>query len=375
MYNIQFKKMMKTLSLLKHSILYALIFLSSYSCSTPDIRTTVSIVGDQFFIDGEPTYKDRYWDGNKIEGLLMNSRMVQGIFDDMNPQTAEKWKYPDTQVWDPERNTDEFVTAMEDWHAHGLLSFTINFQGGSPMGYGNEGWHNSAYNKKGELIPAYTARMKRILDKAESLGMAPIVGLFYFGQDQFLEDEAAVINATENAVGWLHEQGYRNVLIEVANECDNRKYDRTIIKADRIHELINLIKSKEKDGYRFLVGTSYNGNRIPLPNVVKSADFILIHGNGVQDPDRITEMVELTRQVEGYRPMPILFNEDDHYEFDNETNNMIAAVRAYASWGYFDFRRDGEPYEDGFQSVPADWKISSERKKAFFGKVKEITGY
>ena len=54
---------------------------------------------------------------------------------------------------------------------------------------------------------------------------------------------------------------------------------------------------------------------------------------------------------------------------------MVAAVKAYASWGYFDFRRDGESYEEGFQSVPPDWKISSARKQAFFEKVKEITGY
>ena len=115
------------------------------------------------------------------------------------------------------------------------------------------------------------------------------------------------------------------------------------------------------------------GTGYPDPKWCSRADFILIHGNGVDDPDRITEMVALTKEVEGYRPMPILFNEDDHYEFDADTNNLVAAVKAYASWGYFDFRRDGEPFEDGFQSVPVDWKISSERKKAFFGKVKEIT--
>ena len=33
--------------------------------------------------------------GNKIEGLLLNSRMVQGIFDDYNEETKKKWKYPD----------------------------------------------------------------------------------------------------------------------------------------------------------------------------------------------------------------------------------------------------------------------------------------
>jgi hypothetical protein len=360
---------------IKKYIAIVVLIITTISCSNSVTRTTVSIVGNQFYVDDEITYKGRYWEGNKIEGLLMNSRMVQGIFDDMNPETAAKWKYPDTGVWDPERNTDEFVEAMEEWYRHGLLSFTINFQGGSPMGYGNQGWYNSAYDEKGELRPAYMARMKRILDKAESLGMIPIVGLFYFGQDQYLEDDDAVINATDNVIEWLHEQGYRNVLIEVANECDNRGYERDIIKADRIHELINMVKSKEKEGFRFLVSTSYNGNRIPRPNVVQSADFILIHGNGVKDPNRITELVALTKQVDGFTPMPIVFNEDDHYDFDADTNNFVAAVQAYASWGYFDFRRDGESFTEGYQSVPADWKINSERKKSFFGTVKEITGY
>ena len=37
-------------------------------------------------------------------GLLLNSRMVQGIFDDINPETFDKWKYPDTEQWDAEQN-------------------------------------------------------------------------------------------------------------------------------------------------------------------------------------------------------------------------------------------------------------------------------
>ena len=189
----------------------------------------------------------------------MNSRMVQGIFDDLNPETAVRWKYPDTKIWSADRNTNDFVTAMDDWHAHGLLSFTVNMQGGSPMGYGNKNWYNSAYQEDGELRADYMARLKKILDKADELGMAPILGLFYFGQDQNLKDDPAVINATENVIDWLFDQGYRHVLIEVANECDNKAYDRDIIKADRIHELINLIKSKQKDGHRFPVSTSYNG--------------------------------------------------------------------------------------------------------------------
>ena len=243
------------------------------------------------------------------------------------------------------------------------------------MGYGNKNWYNSAYTEDGALRPEYMLRLKKILDKADALGMAPILGLFYFGQDQNLKDDEAVKTATANIIDWLHDEGYKNVLIEVANECDNRAYDRDIIKADQIHQLIELVKSKEKNGHRFLVSTSYNGNRIPRPNVVKTADFILIHGNGVHDPHRITEMVKLTKEVEGYTTKPIVFNEDDHFQFEADTNNFLSAVRAYASWGYFDYRKEGEAFENGYQSVPVDWNISSERKKGFFNKLKEITGY
>ncbi|MER3487084.1 MAG: hypothetical protein C4345_15015, partial [Chloroflexota bacterium] len=108
------------------------------------------------------------------------------------------WAYPDTGTWDPERNTREFVEAMPSWRACGLLAFTLNLQGGSPMGYSSvaathlalqelrartgdprpvpepataQPWHNSAFTATGELKPAYLARLRRILDAADELGM------------------------------------------------------------------------------------------------------------------------------------------------------------------------------------------------------------
>lgn len=339
-------------------------------------KTHVQIQGDKFFINGKPTYEGRVWEGNQIEGLLMNSRMVQGVFDDLNPETVSNWEYPDTGKWDPDRNIDEFVANMEVWKRHGLLSFTINLQGGSPFGYSqSQPWHNSAFTEKGELRDAYMKRLKKILDKADELGMVPIVGYFYFGQDERLQDEQAVIAAVRNATVWLHENGYRNILIEINNECDVKAYDHDILKPERIHELIALAKNIESNGNRFYVSTSYGGGAIPKPNVVKVSDFILLHGNGVSNPDRITEMVTLTKGVEGYRPMPILFNEDDHFDFEKDRNNFKAAVSSYASWGLFDFRMKDEGFEQGYQSVPVDWGINSERKKGFFDLLKEITGY
>jgi hypothetical protein len=123
-----------------------------------------------------------------------------------------------------------------------------------------------------------------------------------------------------------------------------------------------------------LVSTSYGGGTVPRENVVRASDFLLLHGNGVSDPHRIGLMVQQTREVPGYRPMPIVFNEDDHFDFDRPDNNFLAAVRAGASWGYFDFRMKDENFDDGFQSVPVNWQISSPRKRAFFDLLNQITG-
>src|SRR5262245_43464034 len=44
-------------------------------------RTVVTMEGEKFLLNGKPTYAGRTWDGVAIEGRLMNSRMVQGVFD------------------------------------------------------------------------------------------------------------------------------------------------------------------------------------------------------------------------------------------------------------------------------------------------------
>jgi hypothetical protein len=355
--------------------LIALICFPALTSAEPVVRkTTLSIVGDAFHINGAPTYSGREWRGHKIEGLLMNSRMVQGIFDDKNPETVSRWAYPDTKMWDAERNTREFIEAMPEWKKHGLLAFTINLQGGSPEGYSkSQPWENNAFNSDGTLREDYTARLARILDRADELGMVAIVGYFYFGQDQRLKDEAAVIRATDEATKWLLSGAWRNVLVEVNNEC-NISYDHAILKPERVHELIERVRNTKHEGRSLLAGTSYGGGTIPRENVVRSSDYLLLHGNGVKDPKRIAEMVRKTRAVPGYRAMPILFNEDDHFDFDKPENNFTSAVSEYASWGYFDFRMKGEDYDDGYQSIPVNWGISSPRKRGFFKLLGEITG-
>ena len=83
-------------------------------------------------------------------------------------------------------------------------------------------------------------------------------------------------------------------------------------------------------------------------------------------------MAAAVRKLKSWRPMPVLFNEDDHFEFDKPDNNFIAAVESYVSWGYFD--PGASDYSDGYQCPPVNWGINTPRKKAFFNLLKEMTG-
>ena len=342
-------------------------------------KTVVSIEGRSFLIDGRLTYPGRSCRGMRIEGLLLNARLVQGIFDDLNEQTRCRWDYPDGP-WDPNRNTAEFVAAMPVWRRHGLVSFTINLQGGSPTGYSkDQPWHNSAFEADGRLRGDYLARLELILDEADALGMAPILGLFYFGQDHRLADEAAVVRAAEAATDWLIEKGYANVLVEIGNEVDHPSYAHALVRAPRCHELIELVKRRSEGKVaspagRLLVSASMCGGRVPPENIASASDFLLIHGNGVDDRDEIRGMVDRCRGLAGCDDKPILFNEDDHFDFDAADNNMLAAVGRQAGWGYFDYRMAGEGYGEGYQSVPVDWTVGSQRKRGFFNLLAELTG-
>lgn len=370
----------------------------------------VSIDGDSWLIDGEPTYKGREFRGWKIEGLLLNSRMTNALFDDENPATRSLWSYPDTGEWDADRNTDEFIAALPRYRSYGLLAVTVNMQGGSPTGYYREAafrtsmaergievrdsdmwagvpssasqpWHNSTFASDGSLKPLFIERAERMIEACDRLGMVVILGLFYFGQDERLEDENAVLRAVDETVDWLLGKGYANVLIEIDNECNIKRYEHEILQPHRVDELIARAKSRySKNDERLLVGTSYGGGRVPSAEVARVSDFIMMHGNGVTNPSRISEMVAETRALQGFTAKPILFTEDDHFDFDRPHNNFTAALSSYASWGYFD-PGDGAGgvssfgnYRDGYQNIPINWGINTERKRSFFNFVREVSG-
>lgn len=341
----------------------------------PSRTTEVSIRGGDFFINGRPTYEGRAWRGHRVEGLLMNNRVVQGTFDDLNPETAKRWAYPDTGQWDPERNNREFLAAMPGWKAHGVLAFTVNFQGGSPEGYSKgQPWENHPFNPDGSLRPAFMTRMQRILDEADRLGMVPVVGLFYFGQSPRLQTDENVVRATDTLVQWLLAGGWTNLLVEINNEA-NPTYRPPILRVDRVHELIARVRdTRAPDGRRLLVGTSFPVKVMPTVEAVRASDFVLLHGNAFPDSAALVAKIRATRALDPARAIPVLVNEDDHFDFEAPDGRLAAAVAEHVSWGWFDWRRQGESFGEGYQSVPVDWSMSSVRKRAFHAKIAEITG-
>ena len=184
----------------------------------------------------------------------------------------------------------------------------------------------------------------------------------------------------DNAIGWLLDGGWRNLIVEINNECDVPRYEHAILQPERVHELIERARDISRGGRRLLVGTSYKGRSIPSAKVLAASDLAMIHGNGVTDPNVIGEMVKSTRAALGGRVMPIVFNEDDHFDFEKPVNNMVVAIQNHASWGYYDpgegagGRSAFSDYIEGYQNVPTNWGVNTDRKRGFFNLVKEMTG-
>ncbi|HET60283.1 MAG TPA: hypothetical protein ENN32_07945 [Chloroflexi bacterium] len=354
--------------------------------------TEITIHGTGIYLDGKPTYAGRTFEGKRIEGLLFNVRAVQATFDDENFETRNRWAYPDTGVWDAQRNVDEFCAALPQWRDHGVLAFTVNFQGGGPLYTPHiyNHYKNNAFTEHGELKTAYTYRMQQVLEAADALGMAVIVGFFYWKHTEGWSDEI-VVKAARNACQFLRDTGRKNFLIEIANE-NGPGYQQSLLQGDQVHKIILALKPEFPE---MLFSTSLAGmdvtRNLPSPALVAACDYVLLHGNECL-PHTLQLGIEHVRRNPAYRkaPKPIIINEDSP-----GIPNLDAAWQAEVSWGYYDqgYGGDdaygGDKYMDyrsrpretrykelsGFQTPPVNWGINSPEKQAFFSRVAQVTGY
>ena len=363
--------------------------------SDPDLRyfagddiadTAVSRVGEKFKINGTFTYAEQVWKDNLIEGLLLNSRMVNGVYDDLDGDPPSGMK-----PWNPLHNTQDFIAQMPGWRDQGLVGFTINLQGGSnrcnglfgdgqsnnvknnPYGSNGTQAFSDWYANNDTAHARYLARLGSVIRAADDLGMVVILGLFYFGQDELLANNTAVKAAVDAVTDWVLDNKWTNVLIEINNEADIG-YNHTVLQPARVHELMQQVKTRSSGAAgvhlphgRLLVSSSGRGGFIPSNTWISNADFVLLHGNG-QTAGGIRAMVDQVREKSSWQadPKPIVFNEDS-----TNTENFVAAVEQYASWGYFD--NDG--YQCVYDTLTTDrWTVEKATNPAYWPLLAEMAG-
>lgn len=275
--------------------------------SVTDVTDTrVSIVNGKWHINGAVTYP-----GAKAEGLLMNVRMVNSTFEDLNR--------PD---FDAEANTKKFLTRIPDYMAHGVRAFTLNLQGGMP---GYEGALNSAFNADGTLRESYLKCVRRVIEACDREGAVVLLGCYYQRQDQVLKDEDAVRAGVINTVEWIKACGFTNVVLEINNEYPHEGFDHRLLRTpEGVAELIRLAKQAAPG---LLVSSSGYGDGHLAEPVARASDFLLIHFNGTP-LDAIPERIVALRQF----GKPIVCNEDDKLG-EQAAKAAELSVATGASWG------------------------------------------
>lgn len=283
-------------------------------------QAAVSIHEGRWHLDGRVTYP-----GAPAEGLLMNVRMINSVFEDAGPAAD---RLP--AGFDADANTAAFVAQLPAYVAHGVRAFTIGLQGGRPGYSGNQ---TSAFERDGTLRPGYMARVARVIEAADAHGAVVILSCLYQSQHSHgrtLAGRDAVRAAVAHAAAWVRDRGYTNVLLEVANEPHvsgfKRWPDSAWLQSETARaELVTLARQTHPG---LLVSNGGTGTGRAAEAVAEASDFILIHFNNTPIDDIPGRIAALRRYGK-----PIVCNEDDKLG-DAGARAAALSVDQGASWGF-----------------------------------------
>lgn len=303
--------------------------------------TEVSVNGDKWYFNDSIINK-----GSPAEGLLMNVRMVNSVFEDRGDKMPSEYS-----GFDPEKNTAEFITRIPEYVSSGVNCFTISLQGGMP---GYEGSVNTAFNSDGTLRKEYMERTARVIRAADKNNAAIILSCFYQRQhsnSSALEGKDAIKAAVGNTVQWIRKNKFRNVILEVSNEYrhggyNNWKDGKWLLSTKGQAELLSIAKS-EYPG--LLTGTAGMGNGNMPDSLVRVADYITIHFNNTSLEDfgeKISNMKKAGK--------PVICNEDDKLGDAGACACMLSVMNG-CGWGYMNSKKNQTiPFTfDGIADDPA----------------------
>ncbi len=296
------------------------------SVNDKDFQTAVSISEDKWYFNDQIINP-----GSPAEGLLMNVRMVNSIFEDRGPELAKL-----TDDFNPEANTDAFIEKIPEYVSNGVNAFTISLQGGMP---GYEGAINTAFDADGSLRDDYMHRAERVIRASDDNNAAIILSLFYQRQhshDYALTGKESIRNALENTVNWITEKGFTNVVLEVSNEYRHGGFrnwtdGEWLMSEEGQVELIRLAKQLNPG---LLVSTSGMGNGRFHEDLARASDFLLIHFN-------TTSLDLYESRIEDVQKFgkPIVCNEDDKLGLEGAAA-LALVVKNRTGWGYMGMLRN-----------------------------------
>ncbi len=212
-----------------------------------------------------------------------------------------------------------------------------------------------------------------------------ILGVFYFGQMKHVAAPLVPV-IIDNVTDWVAAR-YRNVVIEIDNECWNPAYARVDanLRCDAVSTYIGRVHARHPG---MLVSASVYpeattadpGHCYVDDSLISAADFVLIHGNRTQCTNLGAFIDDTdTRLSQLGDVKPVVVNEDDHYGY-GAGSDFMAALSRNVSWGFFDSMsaaagEDG--YYDvygGYQSLPINYGFNTQTKRDWFATLEAVTG-
>ena len=330
------------------------------------------------------TYSEGRYRG-RARGKLMMLRAAQGLFDD------ERTRPPG---FDPDRNTDKLIAALDLYKEHGLLGISVSLQGAEagyappPGGSSTSGGAAAAEEKRplvsaflpdGSLKRPWMDRLERLLTAADKRNM--VVCLIYFdpGQDQVLESEEAIVAAARNMTDWLIEKDFRHVVIDIANEWDLNSgddWEHGRFIPENIAGLVNEVRERFHDAaFTLPIGASTSGVMTYPASLAQWCDVVLIHGDGRSPQEKLARIQPLKET-----PRPVWMIEDDNGlkttpdNLSHEEASLDAVFQATAGWGYMPWAQAEQyPFEylPGPTSEFRDGASAEEQEGAYFRAVLE----
>ena len=275
-----------------------------------------------FYVNGAITNP-----GRKSQGLLMNSRMIQAVFD--TTVCTNTYAYPSAATingvtypagkWNATRNTAEFIRNLPAMYANGLgiNGFTVGLQGGSPCFASSVSctdFNPSAFDSAGNFLPAYQSRLKDIITAAKGLQMIPMISLFYNKQvtKVFISNKInGVIAAVNNVISWVISNGFRSdVIIEIQNECDYAPTSGYGLECNNLHTLLATVRAAG-----ILAGNSVSNCNAGGPytddSIIRNSDVLMLHANSCLDMTQYQTMFNRakTQFPDAYKNQPVVFTE------------------------------------------------------------------